>query len=183
MKSGAVAKRDGSPTAAARPALAITSIPRSAHRFRTRAKRDQLDIWARKYPSTRSSRRSVRRTASMLSSSTSAVLAGESSDRPTSPDAPSSRLAGPHRRSARGVAETHSTAGVPSAPPALPPAEHGSDPASPHARDPAPTRRSAARLDAALPGWQHRACRCSADHCFCAGSLKAPPPCNLHPTW
>jgi transposase len=51
VKWGAVAKRDGSPIAAARPAAAIISRPRSAHRFSTRGNSGQLGICARRVPS------------------------------------------------------------------------------------------------------------------------------------
>jgi hypothetical protein len=48
MKSGAEAKRDGSPIAAATPAPPIMSKPRSAHRFCTRGNSDQVGICARR---------------------------------------------------------------------------------------------------------------------------------------
>jgi len=46
MKSGAEAKRDGSPMAAARPALAIVSKPRSAPRFHQCEQRPGRDLRA-----------------------------------------------------------------------------------------------------------------------------------------
>src|SRR5690349_11972748 len=130
MKSGADAKRDGSPIADAKPAPAIVSRPRNAHRFRTRGNSDQLvfacagirqrdpgdvhpDAPPRYFPPARS-----------------AAPVEQSADQPATPDVTSSRPSGQQDRSARDAAETHSAVGAPLAAPAPPPDGLGSGRAS-----------------------------------------------------